>query len=161
MDTNSPLTFGKFKNWTPAELAQAGTSGRQYLSWGANNLKSPQWQGAFRAALNAPCATDIDLAARALMKDDPFIDPDDAYNFVIEQEAQRIEEEVEVASWKAARLAVAEEWAPRTGKSAAEMQALARQVENQDWWDIPLSRFSSPAARETFMGFMEAYSKAK
>ena len=68
MNTNSPLTFGKFKNWTPAELAQAGTSGRQYLSWGANNLKSPQWQGAFRAA---PIASG---AAVALISDG---EPDD------------------------------------------------------------------------------------
>lgn len=50
MNTNSPLTFGKYSGWTPADLAKAGSSGRSYLSWGANNLKSPQWRQVFQDA---------------------------------------------------------------------------------------------------------------
>jgi hypothetical protein len=47
---DTPITFGKYQGFTPNELS-ASDEGRSYLSWGADNLKSPQWQQAFREAL--------------------------------------------------------------------------------------------------------------
>ena len=160
MNTNSSITFGKFSGWTAFDLAKAGSSGRSYLSWGANNLKSPQWRQVFQDALSAPIITDLNLAARALMVDDPEIGIDEAMYIVREQEAERAEDARSLAAWEASRSAVAAEYAARTGKTAQEMESLAKRFENSDWENIPMSYFSSPAARSTFMQFMAAWSAA-
>jgi hypothetical protein len=47
---DSPITFGKYQGFTPAELA-ATDEGCDYLNWGKENLRSPQWASAFADAL--------------------------------------------------------------------------------------------------------------
>lgn len=157
MDTNSPLTFGKFKGWTPSDLAKAGTEGRSYLVWGANNLKSPQWQRIFESALSGNSVTDLSLAARSLVIADPGIGYDEALRFVHDEEAERVESDASAAAYDEKRKQIAEKWAKKAGVPAARLIAAGEREETQDWESIPQRCFSSPAARETFMAFMAEF----
>jgi hypothetical protein len=89
-DIDTPLTFGKWSGWSPAELAQAGETGRDYLDWGASHLDNPTWCRRFSAALSAYTADniDVDLAARALQKDAPDLGPEEAQRVAHEEKRQ-------------------------------------------------------------------------
>lgn len=63
---STQITFGKFKNWKVEDLAKAGETGRNYLAWGAENLRSPKWRKIFSAALTET-TMDVHLAANVLV----------------------------------------------------------------------------------------------
>jgi len=72
------ITFGKFRGWQTMDLAKAGQVGRDYLSWGAENLRSPKWRKEFQDALDATQEIDVRLTANAIMIDAPDLPCDDA-----------------------------------------------------------------------------------
>ncbi len=157
MNTNSPITFGKFNGWTPSDLARAGVEGRSYLSWGANNLKSPAWRKVFEDALGETSATDLHLAARALVIADPGIGYDEALRFVQEEAAERAEDDARAAAYDEKRQQIAEKWGKVLGAPASRLLELGKREETGDWQEIPQRFFSSPAAREGFMNFMAEF----
>ena len=157
MNTNSPLTFGKYSGWTPADLAKAGSSGRSYLSWGANNLKSPAWRQVFEDALGETSATDLHLAARALVVADPGIGYDEALRFVTEEEEERAESFSRAAAHDEKRQQIAEKWGKVLGTPASRLLELGKREETGDWREIPQRFFSSPSAHEGFMSFMAEF----
>lgn len=73
------INFGKFSGWDTENLART-TEGRQYLKWGFENLKSPQWRKEFSAALKRYSFSDldVDLEAKMILASDPQIDENDA-----------------------------------------------------------------------------------
>lgn len=60
------ITFGKWQGWDTNRLAQAGSFGRDYLSWGAQNLESLKWKKEFDRALNNNREMSRDAMASAI-----------------------------------------------------------------------------------------------
>ncbi len=82
---NTKITFGKFKNWEVSELAKSGEAGRNYLAWGAENLRSEKWRGIFGEAL-AETQLDKRLAAQAISQQEGDISFSEALNIATEEQ---------------------------------------------------------------------------
>lgn len=94
------LTFGKFSGLDTMELAAGGDTGRDYLRWGAENLKSPKWRQLFQEALDADVAFDMETAARLMVRDQGDISFDEALLHLQEMEEFRLEEERMLEAWQ-------------------------------------------------------------
>lgn len=152
------ITFGKFSGWNTEDLAKAGKTGRDYLYWGANNLKSEMWRREFDRAQRLQVAQDDTLAAKALLVSDPDLGMYEAQRIVSDEKAEEAERDRFVAAFDAARAAVIACWLPSfPGKTAAQLRGIAGKWEHTEWQEVPLGNFSSPAARAAFMGFMDEY----
>lgn len=88
------LTFGKFNGWDTEKLAQT-SEGRDYLEWGAENLRSPKWRKEFQRVLDNFSASDIDIMAeaKAILANSPDIGWDEAETVarVLKEEAEQAE----------------------------------------------------------------------
>lgn len=65
------ITFGKWQGWDTDRLAQTGSFGRSYLSWGEDNLRSPKWRKEFARALEENQVMDRAAMAEAINQDYP------------------------------------------------------------------------------------------
>lgn len=152
------ITFGKFSGWNTEDLAKADKTGREYLYWGANNLKSEMWRREFDRAQRLQVAQDDALAAKALLVSDPDLGMYEAQHIVSEEKSERERVDRFVAAFDAARDAVIACWLPNfPNKTAAQLRGIAGKWEHTEWHELPLGNFSSPAARAAFMGFMAEY----
>lgn len=154
------ITFGKFQGWTPLELAQAGEVGRGYLSWGADNLKSPQWRRAFEEALHAQVGPDVALMARAIMKDANDLSHEEAMSLAQDELAQDEEIKAFLGALDARQTAVVTHWAQVMGTRPEKLRGLARRYEWSEWEQLPVHQFSSPAMHQHFLAFMQAWHAA-
>lgn len=152
------ITFGKFNGWKTEDLARAGKTGREYLYWGANNLKSEVWRREFDRAQRMDVAQDDALAAKALLVSDPDLGMYEAQRIVSDEKAEEAERDRFIAAFDAACDAVIARWLPSfPGKTATQLQGIADRLVHTEWQELPLANFSSPAARSAFMGFMAEY----
>lgn len=150
----TPLTFGKYSGYTPFELAAAGDTGRGYLRWGVEKLRSPAWRAAFEQALAADVAYDMPAEARLVAK----IEGVSADEVLREMETQAQEDAARDAAWAAYEAEldrVAGEFAPRLDVTAQKASVLARRfgLEGQPY---ARSQFSSAEKFRAFEEFMAA-----
>ena len=154
------ITFGKFQGWTPRELAQAGETGRGYLSWGAEHLKSPKWRRVFEEALRADVQADTQLMTRAILKDAPDLGYDEA----LELARCKIEQEEEISALlqgvEERQATVTAHWSQVMSVPPEKLSALAHRYEWSEWDQLPVHLFSSPAMHHNFLAFMEAWMQA-
>lgn len=170
------FTFGKWRGWNTDDLAQT-FAGRGYLSWCAENLKSPVWRAECARALQENKEIDIGLAAKAEMHAYPhdFEDEVDAMVHVEDMLAMQREAEAEQAEWEAEERAIWERvhtvfarWAEQTGRPESDLRRAAgmmwreRELATGDWdWnDVPSSRFSSSEAKENTIAMMRELEEA-
>lgn len=90
---DTPLTFGKNRGMTPAQLSLTD-DGRNYLAWGCNALNNPAWRSAFSDALRTQPAEFDEAAVRkqgARYDDDPQDDFGRGQEAYVEQARSRFE----------------------------------------------------------------------
>lgn len=151
------LTFGKFKGWATSDLARAGSTGRGYLAWGAENLRSPKWREEFQRALGAPTDQDLHLTALALSQGEDDLSYDEAMIFARDEAEEAKEHGRFSAALDQAQAEVLAEWAGKLGQGEDRLRALAGRLEFVDLAEVPVSRFSSPAAKVRFGEFLKAW----
>lgn len=129
------ITFGKFKNWDTNDVAKAGEYGRNYLSWGASNLKSPMWADEFAKALGNNTEQDDNLAAKALyeLEGESW---DEALRYVhdqriVEEEMQQEFDEFQknIGEFKA-------KWAAKFGVDVVKMHKIAVKIFDADYYGM-------------------------
>lgn len=87
-DSFPKLSFGKYKGWTMAELAQAGKYGRNYLCWCVLNLQNPAHSRAAELALKTFIMPKAELLYRLFS-----VEPD--YKGCVPEEIERdVENEI-------------------------------------------------------------------
>lgn len=162
------LTFGKFKGWDTEDLAKAGDSGRDYLRWCADNLKSPKWRTECERSLKAG-GFDEALAAKAIRDGEGDISLDEALFLVREERAAQEEEDRIWAAVEEAQENIIVEYATQMGVPANKLRQLYKRYELGGWEQLPASKFSSPEMHRLFQEFMQnieaatdaAYHKAR
>lgn len=85
------ISFGKYQGWDTDALARAGAWGKDYLAWGAKNLRSPMWRQEFERALREAGPDDGHLTALAISQTDAEIDYDEALRIAREHELEAAE----------------------------------------------------------------------
>lgn len=87
------LNFGKFKGWTVEDLAKSGQTGRDYLSWCADNLRN---RDIAKACANASTQQiNKNLAIKAVIQD-AGLDYEEARRWVQGEIENQNEEDVEL-----------------------------------------------------------------
>jgi len=153
------ITFGKFKGWETEDLARAGNTGRKYLRWGADNLKSPKWAREFERVLTSSpldAKYDIDLMAQAIVIDAPDISIEESYIIAREEFGHSSYVEEQYKQYIAQQDAAVSKWAQIMGIEESKLRALGKRFENS-WWELSPSNFSSKQMFENFQKFMEEY----
>lgn len=148
------ITFGKHSGLDTTLLAKCA-EGRQYLSWGAEKLKSATWRSAFQQALDSVSLSQVSLEEQAdatvkVLRDISYED----VLYWLQQEA------ADNAAWAIQEQAVVDaqailfaEWSAVSGRSVADLQVIYRRYEN-DWQDAPANLFSSADAHRRFVEYM-------
>lgn len=157
---SAPITFGKFRGWSVEEVAKAGESGRNYLKWGMDNLKSPFWRKEFERGLSILDA-DPALILRAWdLEGECEIEHRD-----FEMQAAQDEAEALKAEWarEAQEREIIRRWAAKFGKTEEALRGTARTISwnYDDFDDVPNSKFSSPARRAEFKKFYQEWEAAQ
>ena len=152
------ITFGKHTGKDTNLLAKS-PDGREYLQWGAQNLKAEKWRDEFNRALSDVQLGTLEEQASATCKIDPGADYDDILRFLRDEAVTADEDEAMFAAIAKAQNAIFEEWSKISGKSIAQLQALYRRFEmcgTEELNLLPLSSFSSPLAKEQFVKHIAA-----
>lgn len=152
------LTFGKFSGVDTMELAAGGDTGRDYLEWGAENLKSPKWRQLFDEALVANVAYDMEAEARLIVRDQGDISFDEAMHQL--RMMNEWEEETDHA------LAAYEEWKEEYRAALVEIEVahprvVSELLEGGDISDLESLgvQFSSPQRRAEVAALIEEFRK--
>lgn len=153
----SKITFGKFKGWSTDDLARAGSTGRGYLSWGKENLRSPKWRKEFQRALESPTDQDLHLTALALSQGEDDLSYDEAMIFARDEAEEAKEHARFEGALAKAQADVIAVWIGKLGRSERELRALAHKFEFVDLDEVPTERFSSPAVKVRFGEFLKAW----
>lgn len=122
------ITFGKYQGWDTDNLARAGAWGKDYLEWGARNLKSRMWRQEFERALRQAGAADSHLTALAISQTDAEIDYDEALRIAREHELEAAEYEAGQKRVRAAQRAVEAKYAAILGVSESDARTAINTV---------------------------------
>lgn len=140
------VTFGKFNGWDTNDIAKAGEPGRNYLRWGAENLKSKKWRDEFDRALqeNTYTGTDVALHAKAMMVQDGFLDWNDALALAQEMAYTDAELQKEADEHEAKREEFLAKWAEKFGVTRDVFVPAAKRILNaHSFGELSRSQFSS------------------
>ena len=147
------ITFGKHTGKDTNLLAKS-PDGREYLRWGAQNLKSNTWRVEFDRALSDVKLGTLEEQAGATCRIDSSADYDDVLRFLQSEADTAAEDDAMFAAIEKAQSVIFDDWAKTSGKSIGQLQAIYRRFETHSAEELnllPLSSFSSPSAKEQFI----------
>ena len=157
------ITFGKWQGWDTDDLART-EDGRNYLSWGTNNLQSSQLKAEFARALANAGQPDETLEIRAIVRANPDIDEAEAWQIVQERKSEALENERQEARMESCRAIVVQKYATLTGLDNAIIRKAIKQVETYEmrWSELPpVTMFSNPERAnimyQAYNEWMECY----